>query len=123
MKKIALVACQMIRDKNLCPGDVKCLVALNRKEGEFERYKNDDAAIVGIIECGDCEGNKNRVVLSLGLLKMQLAALKETVDTIHVGTCIMKFCKKRDDLIGAIKDKAGVEVVEGSHQYIPTTIF
>ncbi len=123
MKKIAIVACQMIRDKNLCPGDVKCLVASDRREGEFERYKNENLKIVGIVECGDCEGNKNRVLLSLGLLKMQLAALNETVDTIHLGTCIMKFCKKKDDLIGAIKEKAGVEVVEGTHLYIPPTIF
>ncbi|MEW6419347.1 MAG: CGGC domain-containing protein [Nitrospirota bacterium] len=123
MKKVAIVACQMIRSKNLCPADVKCLVAMNRKEGEFERYKNDNASIVGIVECGDCEGNKNRVLLSLGLLKMQLAALKETVDTIHLGTCIMKFCKKKDDLLGAIKEKAGIEVVEGTHQYVPPTIF
>lgn len=123
MKKVAIVACQMIRSKNLCPADTKCLVAMNRKEGEFERYKNDDASIVGIVECGDCEGNKNRVLLSLALLKMQLAALKETVDTIHVGTCIMKFCKKKDDLIGALKEKAGIEVVEGTHQYVPPTIF
>jgi predicted metal-binding protein len=123
MKKIAFVACQMIRGKNLCPGDVKCLVALNRKEGEFERYKNTDTAVVGIIECGDCEGNKNRVLLSLGLLKMQLSALNETVDAIHIGTCIMKFCKKKDDLLGALKEKAGIEIVEGGHQYVPPTIF
>jgi predicted metal-binding protein len=123
MKKIALVSCQMIRGKNLCPADAKCLVAFNRKEGEFERYKDEDPAIVGIVECGDCEGNKNRVLLSLGLLKMQLAALDETVDALHIGTCVMKFCKKKDDLLAAIKEKAGVEIVEGTHQYIPATIF
>jgi predicted metal-binding protein len=123
MKKIALVSCQMIRGKNLCPADVKCLVAFNRKEGEFERYKGEDPAIVGIVECGDCEGNKNRVLLSLGLLKMQLEALDETVDALHIGTCVMKFCKKKDDLLAAIKEKAGVEIIEGTHQYIPATIF
>ncbi len=123
MKKIAIVSCQMIRDKNLCPADAKCLVAFNRKDGEFARYKDEDAEIVGIVECGDCEGNKNRVLLSLGLLKMQLSALNESVDAIHLGTCIMKFCKKKDDLLGAMKEKAGVEIVEGTHQYVPTTIF
>ena len=123
MKKIAVLSCQMIRGKNLCPADAKCLVAFSRKEGEFERYKGEDPAIVGIVECGDCEGNKNRVLLSLGLLKMQLAALDETVDTLHIGTCVMKFCKKKDDLLAAIKEKAGVEIVEGTHQYIPATIF
>ncbi len=123
MKKIAIVSCQMIRGKNLCPADTKCLVAFNRKDGEFARYKDEDAAIVGIVECGDCEGNKNRVLLSLGLLKLQLSALNETVDAVHLGTCIMKFCKKKDDLLGAMKEKAGIEVIEGTHSYIPSTIF
>ncbi|MEW6418651.1 MAG: CGGC domain-containing protein [Nitrospirota bacterium] len=123
MKKIAFLACQMIRSKNLCPGDTKCLVALNRREGEFERYKGEDTAVLGIIECGECEGNRNRAVLSLGLLKMQLAALNETLDAIHAGTCIINFCPRKDDLLKAVKDKAGVEVVEGGHKYIPPTIF
>ncbi len=123
MKKIALLACQQIRGKNLCPGDAKCLVAFNRKEGEFERYKGEDASIVGIMECGECEGNRNRALLSLGLLKMQLAALNEKVDALHVGTCIMNFCPRKDDILKALKEKAGIEVVEGSHKYISPTIF
>jgi len=35
----------------------------------------------------------------------------------------MKFCKRKDDLIAAIKEKAGIEVVEGAHPYAPPTIF
>jgi predicted metal-binding protein len=54
---------------------------------------------------------------------MQLSALNETVDAVHLGTCIMKFCKKKDDLLGAMKEKAGIEVIEGTHNYIPSTIF
>lgn len=123
MKKILIVKCQMISNQNLCPGDARCLVAFARKEGEFERYKNDEAHIIGIIDCGGCEGNKNRVIPSLALLKTQLAALNEKPDVIHIGTCIMKFCKRKDDLIEAIKEKAGIEVIEGSHPYVPPTIF
>ncbi|MBO8143294.1 MAG: CGGC domain-containing protein [Thermodesulfobacterium sp.] len=123
MKKVVIVKCQMISNQNLCPGDAKCMVAFMRREGEFERYKNEDAHIIGIVDCGGCEGNKNRVVCSLALLKLQLAALKEKPDVVHVGTCIMKFCKRKDDLIAAIKEKAGVEVVEGTHSYAPPTIF
>ncbi len=123
MKKILMVKCQMISNQNLCPGDARCLVAFARKEGEFERYKNDEAHIIGIIDCGGCEGNKNRVIPSLALLKTQLAALNEKPDVIHIGTCIMKFCKRKDDLIEAIKEKAGIEVIEGSHPYVPPTIF
>jgi len=94
-----------------------------RKEGEFQRYKDEDAHIIGIVDCGGCEGNKNRVITSLALLKLQLDALKEKPDVVHVGTCIMNFCKRKDDLINAIKEKAGIEVVEGTHKYAPPTIF
>ena len=123
MKKIVIVKCNMISNQNLCPGDAKCLVALLRKEGEFARYKDEEAHIIGIMDCGGCEGNKNRVIPSLALLKLQLEALKEKPDVIHVGTCIAKFCKRKDDLIAAIKEKAGIEVVEGTHSYAPPKLF
>jgi len=35
----------------------------------------------------------------------------------------MRFCKWKDDLIAAIKEKAGIEVVEGTHSYGLPTIF
>jgi hypothetical protein len=76
MKRIAILKCSMLSNQNLCPGDAKCLVSFMRKEGEFDRYKNGDSAIVGIMDCGGCEGNGNRAVASLALLKLQLAALK-----------------------------------------------
>jgi predicted metal-binding protein len=117
MKNIAILACTMIREQNLCPGDAKCLVAFMRKEGEFKRYKNEDAAIVGIMNCGGCEGNKNRAVCSLALLKSQLADLGENIDVLHIGTCIMKFCPRKEDIISAVKEKAGIEVIEGTHKY------
>ncbi len=123
MKRVAILKCKMISEQNLCPGDAKCLVAFSRKEGEFERYKGEDVAIVGIMDCGGCEGQKNRVICSLALLKMHLGALKENVDALHIGTCIMKFCKRKDDIIAAVKEKAGVEVIEGTHPYAPPKIF
>ena len=120
---IVIVACNMIRSSNLCPGDAKCLVAFSRREGEFERYKDKDAKIVGIVECGGCEGNRNRVLCSLALLKGVLDSLNEKVDVVHVGTCIMNFCPRKEDLLNALKEKAGVEVVEGTHKYVSPTIF
>lgn len=123
MKKIAIVSCKMIRSQNLCPADSRCFVALSRKEGEFERYKNEDVHLVGIMDCGGCEGNKTRVICSLVLLKRELSALGENIDALHLGSCIMKFCPRKDDLLAAIKEKAGVEIVEGTHNYAPTTIF
>ncbi|RUM89424.1 MAG: CGGC domain-containing protein [Thermodesulfatator sp.] len=123
MKKIVILACNMIRNGNLCPGDAKCLVAFMRREGEFERYKDEEAAIVGIVDCGGCEGNRNRSVVSLGHLNLQLAALNEKVDVLHIGTCMANFCPRKEDILKAVKEKAGVEVVEGTHKYAPQTIF
>ncbi len=121
MKKIVIVACQKIRDQNLCPADAKCLVAIKRKEGEFARYKEEGAELVAIVNCGECPGT--RVIPSLALVKMQLSALNETVDVIHLGTCIAKFCPYKEDILKALKEKAGVEIVEGTHTYAPPTIF
>ncbi len=98
-------------------------MALGRKEGEFSRYENEGAQIVGIVDCGGCEGNKNRIVCSMAHLKMHLASLNEPVDVVHMGTCIMKFCKRQDDLIEAVQQKAGVEVVQGTHPYSPPSVF
>jgi len=123
VKKIAILACQMIREQNLCPADSRCFISLSRKEGEFERYKNDEVSILGIINCGGCEGNRNRAICSLVLLKRELSAFKENIDALHIGTCMMKFCPRKDDIIAAVKEKAGIEVIEGTHKYAPPTIF
>lgn len=79
MKKIAILACKMIREQNLCPADSKCLVALSRKDGEFERYKNEDVSILGIMDCGGCEGNKTRLFAVSFSLKLSLQHLKRTL--------------------------------------------
>ncbi|RLI85145.1 MAG: CGGC domain-containing protein [Archaeoglobales archaeon] len=119
--KIVIVSCKKVREQNICPGDAKCMVALMRREGEFERYKDKDAAIVGIVDCGDCPGT--RVIPNLGVLKLQLASLNETVDVVHLGTCVVSVCPYKDDIVEALKKKAGVEVVEGTHKYLPEKIF
>lgn len=115
--KVAILACENIRDENLCVGDAKCFVAFNRREGEFERYKGKDAQIVGIVDCGGCEGNRNRALLSLAALYGTLAMLNEKIDVLHVGTCIVKFCPRKDDLLKVIREKVGAQIVEGTHRY------
>jgi predicted metal-binding protein len=123
MKKVVILACENIRDQNLCVGDAKCLVAFNRREGEFARYKNEQAEIVGIVDCGGCEGNRNRVLCSLAVLNSALMGLNEKADVLHIGTCIMNYCPRKDDLLKAIKEKVGIEIVEGTHKYVPPKIF
>ncbi|MEM0203528.1 MAG: CGGC domain-containing protein [Archaeoglobaceae archaeon] len=120
--KIAILACDNIRDKNLCVGDARCFVAFNRRDDEFKRYKDENAELVGIVGCGGCEGNRNRVVLSLATLSETLSLLNEKVDVLHIGTCILNFCPRKDDLLKAIREKTAVEIVEGTHRY-PRKIF
>jgi len=108
------VMCKKFRTEGLCPGCAKCLVASMNKEGEFSKY--EDARIVGIIECGDCPGN--RVANSLARLGMHVASLGLSIDVVHVGTCIVKTCPYSDKIINILKEKAGVDVVEGTHPYL-----
>ncbi|MEW6137861.1 MAG: CGGC domain-containing protein [Thermodesulfobacteriota bacterium] len=43
-------------NSNCVCGCSRCLVALNRYEGEFSRYRSTKAEVVGITSCGDCPG-------------------------------------------------------------------
>ncbi len=119
--RIAIIACRRVRQQNLCPGCAKCFVAWMRKDGEFARYKDKDAHIVGIIDCAGCRGQL--ITATMYLLKMHLAMLGDTADVIHIGTCIMTRCIYKDSITKTIKEKAGVEVIEGTHKYIPPKIF
>ncbi len=120
MVKVIIVACESIRQRGLCPGDAKCLLAAKRKHGQFQNYE-EEVEIVGIVDCGGCPGD--RVLCPLAILKMQLSALNASAEKIHVGTCIMKFCPNKDKIIQILKEKSGLEVIEGTHTYGGPTIF
>jgi predicted metal-binding protein len=40
-----------------------------------------------------------------------------------VASCIVDHCPHKETLVGKIKAKAGVEVIEGTHPYKPSNIF
>ena len=40
-----------------------------------------------------------------------------------VRTCLIKNCLYKDTILTKVKEKAGVEVIEGSHSYMPPAIF
>lgn len=118
---IAILSCKNIKDES-CFGCHRCLMAFDKKEGEFERYKNNpDAKLRAILHCGGCPGMAP--VNRLANLKAWMALKEETIDIIHVGTCLIKHCPHKDHFLEKVKEKAGVEVIEGSHNYIPDTIF
>lgn len=120
MEKILIVGCKKAMD-DVCIGCSRCLVAFNRRDGEFVLYENEDAEIVGLVNCGDCPGAT--VVTRLVQVKLWNAPVNEKVTKVHVATCIVDHCPHKDILIRKIKAKAGVQVIEGTHAYKPQDIF
>ena len=94
---------------------------IDKKEGEFERYKDTDVKLRGIIHCGGCPGTSP--VLRMVGLKTWMAPMGETIDAIHIGTCLLDNCPYKDTIIEKVKAKAGVEVIEGTHPYRPVQVF
>ena len=117
---IAILACKNIKDES-CFGCHKCLMAFDKREGEFERYKGTDAKLRAILHCGGCPGMSP--VVRLANLKCWMAPAGETIDVVHIGTCLLDNCPYGDTIIKKVKAKAGVEVIEGAHPYRPTAVF
>jgi len=118
---IAILSCKNIKDES-CIGCHRCLTAVDKREGAFERYKDrDDIKLKAILHCGGCPGAG--AVNRLANLKTWIAPMGDNIDAIHIGSCLLKFCPHKDIIIERIKEKAGVEVIEGSHYYAPPTIF
>ncbi len=120
MEKVLIVGCKRVMD-DVCIGCSRCLVAFNRREGEFARYKGQEAELMALLSCGDCPGAG--IVPRLAQVKLWNAPLNEKPTRVHVAACLVDHCPYRDTIVAKIKAKAGVEVVEGSHPYIPQNIF
>ena len=120
MEKILIVGCKRAMD-DVCIGCSRCLVGFNRREGEFNRYKDVDAQVMGLLNCGDCPGAA--IVPRMAQVALWNKPMGETVTKVHIAPCIMDHCPHKDTLLKKIKAKAGVEVVEGTHPYIPENIF
>jgi predicted metal-binding protein len=117
---VAVLSCKNIKD-DVCIGCHRCLLAFDKKEGEFERYKGTDAKLRALIHCGGCPGTSP--VVRMVNLKTWMAPMGETIDAVHIGTCLLDNCPYKDTIIQKVKAKAGVEVIEGSHPYRPVQVF
>jgi predicted metal-binding protein len=117
---IAVLSCKNIKDET-CLGCQRCLMGFDKKEGEFERYKGTDAKLRALLHCGGCPGTSP--VVRLVNLKAWMGLTDETIDAIHIGTCLLDNCPYKDTIIEKVKAKAGVEVIEGTHPYRPVQIF
>jgi predicted metal-binding protein len=120
VEKILIVGCKRAMD-DVCIGCSRCMVGFNRCEGEFERYKDLEAEIVGLLNCGDCPGAT--VVTRLAQVNLWNRPMEEKVTQIQVAPCIIDHCPHKETLMDKIKAKAGVPVIEGTHPYKPNDIF
>jgi predicted metal-binding protein len=120
MEKILIVGCKRAMN-DFCIGCSRCLVGFNRREGEFARYIDQDAQVIGLLNCGDCPGAT--VVTRLAQVSLWNKPMDEKITKVHVAACITDHCPHKETLIGKIRAKAGVEVIEGTHPYKPENIF
>lgn len=120
MERILIVGCKNTMD-DVCIGCSRCLVGFNNRVGEFERYADTDAEIIGILNCGGCPGPS--IVMRLAQLKLWNTPMDIKPTKIHIGPCLAMHCPYKDTIIAKIKAKSGVEVIEGTHPYLPENIF
>ncbi len=119
MEKILIVGCKKVMD-DVCIGCSRCLVGFNRRQGKFEEY-GDDAELMGLLNCGDCPGSA--IVTRLAQVKLWNAPMQEKPTKIHIAPCIVDHCPHKDVLVQKIRAKSGIDVIEGTHPYLPSDIF
>lgn len=106
MKKIGIIICD--RWSNCAGG--KCLRALQRREGAFERYADEEIELVGYTTCGGCPG---------GNVEYAPAEMKKNgAEVIHLATGFLVGyppCPYIEDFVNFIPAKHGVDVVLGTH--------
>jgi len=120
VEKILIVGCKKAMD-DVCIGCSRCLVGFNRRAGKFADYAPGEAEVIGLINCGDCPGAG--IVTRLAQVKLWNAPMNEKPTVIHIGPCLVDHCPHAATIIGKIRKKAGIPVVEGTHPYIPADIF
>ena len=96
MEKILIVGCKRAMD-DVCIGCSRCMVAFNRREGEFSRYDWQDAEIIGLLNCGDCPGAT--IVTRLAQAKLWNDPMGEKPTKIHAGPCITDHCPHKETLL------------------------
>lgn len=116
---IAILYCRKIQDHS-CIACAKCHKGMAERNGEFARYGDEPINLVGMTDCGDCPG---LTVPRVKLLKEVAKGLHREIDVIHLGTCIKLALEtaacpiELEDLIPALENRFGVEVVLGTHSY------
>lgn len=120
MEKVLIIGCKNTMD-DVCIGCSRCMVAFNRREGEFEEYADKDAELMGLLSCGGCPGAG--IVTRMAQVKLWNAPMDEKPTVIHMAPCITQHCPYKDDIMKKVLAKSGIDVIEGTHPYMPADIF
>lgn len=113
MKKVAVVGCGAYMDSGYgCPGEWRCLKAAALGEGSFD----EPSQVITFLKC-ECPGRP--LVSNIGMA-LKLSEMKP--DAIYLSSCLVNAVPDcpytdADELAEIIKNKTGVNVVLGTHDY------
>lgn len=105
-KKIGIIICDRYHN---CAGG-KCFKALERREGAFSIYENEDVQIAAFAHCGGCPG---------GNIEYTPAEMKKNgIDVIHLATGMLVGyppCTRISYFKNFIEEQYGINVIVGTH--------
>lgn len=112
MARVGIVTCGNCTGELNC-SSVSCLRDLRKREGAFERYKDEQSLdLIGIISCAGCP----TVGAQEKILKRVRALVEFRVEAIHFTFCMVALCPFKKVYAEVIKKAyPQVEVVFGTH--------
>ncbi len=114
MDKIAIVGCGAYMDTGYgCAGEWRCLKAAALGEGSFEK----PSQVIAFVKC-ECPGRSLPANMGLAI---KMSEIKP--DKIYLSSCLANakpVCpyNEVEELSLMLKEKTGIEVVAGTHNYI-----
>ena len=106
MKRIGIIICDRY---SACTGG-KCFRALQKREGAFSHYKDEEVEVVGYTTCGGCPGGN--------IEESGEEFKKNGAEIIHIASgflCGYPPCPHLEHFKNFIPEKFGMKVVMGTH--------
>jgi predicted metal-binding protein len=119
MARIGIMTCSNCTQELNCASAV-CLGDMRKKKGFFDRYKDQDVTLMGMISCAGCP-----TIYAPEKILKRVRALKEfKIDTLHLSYCMTAVCPFMKKYIGVIKKEyPEIEIIEGTHQPLEKSEF
>lgn len=113
MQKIAIVGCGAYMDSGYgCAGEWRCLKAAALGEGSFDQ----PVQVMAFVKC-ECPGRSLAPNTGVAIKMAQIQP-----DKIYISSCMANAkpgCPyaSADEMADILKDKTGIDVVKGTHNY------